>query len=68
MNNFWAIKILWIFFGVLQIPDIFWGEWEMLGPSRRMKKKESTPSPPSPPPPPPRTCGNHGHYKKGLLF
>ena len=28
-----------IFFGVLEIPDIFWGERKMLGPSLRMKKK-----------------------------
>ena len=26
-------------FGVLEIPDFFWGEWEMLGPNLRMKKR-----------------------------
>ena len=27
------------FFGVLDIPGMFWGEKQMLGPSLRMKKK-----------------------------
>ena len=34
------------FFGVLEIPDIFWGERWMLGVSLRMKKKmRSAPTP-----------------------
>ena len=36
---FWAAKISNIFFVVLEIPDIFWGEGQMLGLSLRMQKK-----------------------------
>ena len=32
-------KIANIVLGVLEIPDIFGGEWQMLGPSLHMKKK-----------------------------
>ena len=31
------------FLGVLEIPDIYWGEQQMLGPSLRMKKKSEYP-------------------------
>ena len=33
------LKFQIFFFGVLEILDIFLGEWKMLGPSLRMKKK-----------------------------
>ena len=32
------------FLGVLEIPDIFWGERQMLGPSLHMRKKIEYPS------------------------
>ena len=41
---FWVAKVSNIFFGLLEIPDFFWGGW-MLGPSLPMKKNESTPPP-----------------------
>ena len=39
MGYFFGLLKFHIFFGVLEIPDIFWGEREMLDPSLRMKKK-----------------------------
>ena len=37
MGIFFGLLKFQIFFGVLEIPDIFWGEGQMLGPSLRMK-------------------------------
>ena len=43
MTFFWVAKFSNSFFGVLEIPDIFVGEGQMLGPSLRMKKKMRVP-------------------------
>ena len=35
---FWGCLNFKYYFGALEIPDIFWGKWKMLGPSLCMKK------------------------------
>ena len=47
-------------FGVLEIPDIFWGEGQMLGPSLRMLKKLEYP-------PPPRASSSQASNNRGTV-
>ena len=47
--RFFMVKVQnWNIFGVLDIPDILWGERLMLGPSLHMRKTLEYPPPPPP--------------------